>query len=88
MYSFLSATTLDTSRCARLNTRKPNDATIQTPPDYQLKSRYTPLRLLTYYTHQSYQKLIKTGRSFPYRQSHALEVEFEKDPWDPLAVLE
>jgi hypothetical protein len=41
----------------------------------------------TDYTDQPDEELVKTGRSFPYRQSHAFEIKLEEYPWNPFAVL-
>jgi len=89
MYSFLSATTFFTSRCARLNTRKPNDATVQTPPGRQITIRYisTQVIALTHHTDKSNQELVQTCRPLTNSEGHAFQVEFEEDPWDSFAML-
>jgi hypothetical protein len=77
------STTLLTSRCARLNTRKPNAATVQTPPEI---SRVTPL--LTNDSDQPYEELIQRCRPFSDGQGHPFQVVLEEDARYAVAMLE
>jgi len=70
-----------------LNTRRPNEATVHTPPDDQLTTQ-ARVETLTNNTDQTYQELIETGRAFPYRQSHTFKVVLEEYSGNPFTMLE
>jgi hypothetical protein len=69
LFSFSVPTALTTSRCARLNTRRPKDATVHTPPVIS-ESQV----ILTNYPCQADQEMIKAGRPFPYSESHGFQI--------------